>query len=189
MRATNRPAPADSPKLSAAAHSDRSGTSGKPHLRAVHRQRATCRRIFHKCHQASRSTYNPRERARSLSLPETAAKASNHEEMTNAITHCAALVASIDSGSSTGHDRSEITNSLRCFERFRARCGPISTMRCCPCCSRPPYHRCGRPGADRYLPAQLADSAATPGSSRPSIHSRNAPPAVDTKVKSSATPA
>lgn len=32
-------------------------------------------------------------------------------------------------------------------------------------------------------------SAATPGSSLPSIHSRNAPPAVETKVKSSATPA
>src|SRR5262249_35249251 len=32
-------------------------------------------------------------------------------------------------------------------------------------------------------------SAATPGSVRPSIHSRNAPPAVETKVKSCATPA
>ena len=32
-------------------------------------------------------------------------------------------------------------------------------------------------------------SAATPGSVRPSIHSRNAPPAVETKVKSPATPA
>src|SRR5579864_5168104 len=32
-------------------------------------------------------------------------------------------------------------------------------------------------------------NAATPGSVRPSIHSRNAPPAVETKVKSSATPA
>src|SRR5262249_10212140 len=32
-------------------------------------------------------------------------------------------------------------------------------------------------------------SAATPGSSLPSIHSRKAPPAVETKVRSSATPA
>src|SRR3954447_19335596 len=32
-------------------------------------------------------------------------------------------------------------------------------------------------------------SAATPGSMRPSIHSRNAPPAVETNVKSPATPA
>src|SRR6476469_7694855 len=32
-------------------------------------------------------------------------------------------------------------------------------------------------------------SAATPGNVRPSIHSRKAPPAVETKVKSSATPA
>ena len=37
--------------------------------------------------------------------------------------------------------------------------------------------------------AQPARSAATPGSVRPSIHSRNAPPAVETKVKSCATPA
>src|SRR5206468_12558785 len=34
-----------------------------------------------------------------------------------------------------------------------------------------------------------SSNAATPGSVRPSIHSRNAPPAVETKVKSSATPA
>lgn len=32
-------------------------------------------------------------------------------------------------------------------------------------------------------------SAATPGSVRPSIHSRNAPPAVETKLKSCVTPA
>src|SRR5205085_8167017 len=32
-------------------------------------------------------------------------------------------------------------------------------------------------------------NAATPGKVRPSIHSRNAPPAVETKVKSCATPA
>lgn len=41
---------------------------------------------------------------------------------------------------------------------------------------------------ERVPPAQRI-SAATPGRSLPSIHSRNAPPAVDTKVKSSATPA
>ena len=34
-----------------------------------------------------------------------------------------------------------------------------------------------------------AASAFTPGSSLPSIHSRKAPPAVETKVNSSATPA
>lgn len=40
-----------------------------------------------------------------------------------------------------------------------------------------------------HAPMVQRMSAATPGSSRPSIHSRNAPPAVETKVKSSATPA
>lgn len=38
-------------------------------------------------------------------------------------------------------------------------------------------------------PCGHRSSAATPGSVRPSIHSRNAPPAVETKVKSCVTPA
>src|SRR5439155_17248382 len=38
------------------------------------------------------------------------------------------------------------------------------------------------------IPSRLR-RAATPGSVFPSIHSRNAPPAVETKVKSSTTPA
>ncbi len=42
---------------------------------------------------------------------------------------------------------------------------------------------------DRGEPDHSVSSALTPGSSLPSIHSRKAPPAVETKVKSSATPA
>src|SRR5690349_5767055 len=42
---------------------------------------------------------------------------------------------------------------------------------------------------DRLEVDHCRSSAATPGSVRPSIHSRNAPPAVETKVKSCATPA
>src|SRR5438270_12798073 len=53
---------------------------------------------------------------------------------------------------------------------------------------------CGRCEEGRQLTARRhfghqRSSAATPGSVRPSIHPRNAPPAVETKVKSCATPA
>ncbi len=48
----------------------------------------------------------------------------------------------------------------------------------------------GAPSRGRNdCPADYCCSAATPGSSLPSIHSRKAPPAVETKVKSAATPA